>query len=202
MSSKKPEKGAAKPAAKPAAKLAEKPAAKPAAKAGVGHVTRWIKDEADVKGSSEKWIKKFKAGNFSGDNIDDVLLFFGAMAEFGLINKNYRDSVDDAILQYGEIAQFFEVRNTNIKVVMIQNEKDRMLGIYEGSWKDVQAEGKWKNPIFVEMVPEAMKQIMAGNANTDSYFFKGDLTVQGPIKLAVIGREWVTTYYEENGIDT
>ncbi len=165
-------------------------------------VTKWIKDEAEVKGLNAKWIAKYKAGDYKGDKMDDVLLFFGAMAEFGIINKSYREIVDDAILQYGEVAQYFEVRDTNIKVVMVQNANDRMLGIYTGSWKEIQDKGKWKNPVMLEMVPEAMKQIMAGNPNTDSYFFKGDLTVQGPIKLAVLGREWVTTYYEENGIDT
>ncbi len=164
-------------------------------------VARWIKDEAEVKGTNAKWITKFKAGDYHGDNMDDALLFFSAMAEFGLINKNYREIVDDAILQYGEVAQYFEVRDTNIKVVMVQNEKDRMLGIYTGNWKEIQEQGKWKNPVMLEMVPEAMKQIMAGNPNTDSYFFKGDLTVQGPIKLAVLGREWVTTFYEENGVE-
>ncbi|MEX2758784.1 MAG: hypothetical protein Q6365_025655 [Candidatus Sigynarchaeota archaeon] len=164
-------------------------------------ITRWIKDEAEVKGCNEKWLAKYKAGDYRGDSLDDVLLFFGAMAEFGLLNKSYREIVDDAILQYGEVAQYFEVRDTPIKVVMVQNEKDHMLGIYTGNWKEIQDEGKWKNPVMLEMVPEAMKQIMAGNPNTDSYFFKGDLTVQGPIKLAVLGREWVTTYYEENGID-
>lgn len=51
------------------------------------------------------------------------------------------------------------------------------------------------------MIPEAMEQIMGGNPNTDQFFFKGDLTVVGPLKLAILGREWVRTYYEENGIE-
>jgi hypothetical protein len=137
-------------------------------------VTKWIKDEKEVKGLNNKWITKFKAGTFRGDSLDDALLFFGAMAEFGLINKNYREIVDDAILQYVEVAQFFEVRNTSIKLVMIQSEKEHKLGIYTGSWKEIQDQGKWKNPVMLEMVPEAMKQIMAGNPNTDSFFFKGE----------------------------
>ena len=166
-----------------------------------GQVTRWIKDEAEVQGMNDKWIEKFKAGDYSGDNVDDVLTFFGAMAEFGLLNQNYREAVDDAISQYGEVAQYFEVRDTDIKVVMVQSAEERKLGIYTGNWKDIQAEGGYKNPCMMEMTADAMKQIMSGNPNTDSYFFKGELTVQGPIKLAMLGREWVMTYYEENGID-
>jgi hypothetical protein len=164
-------------------------------------VIRWISDEAEIQGCNDKWIEKFKAGDFSADNLDDVLLFFEAMAEYGLLNPTYREVVDDAITQYDEVAQYFEIRDTGIKIVMVQNATERKLGIYEGDWKQIQDEGGWKNPIMMEMTAEAMKQIMSGNPNTDSYFFKGDLTVQGPIKLAVLGREWVMSYYEENGID-
>ena len=84
----------------------------------------------------------------------------------------------------------------------MQNAKDHVLAIYKGSWKDIQEKYKWKNPVMMEMVADAMKQIMSGNPNTDSFFFKGDLTVQGPIKLAVLGRELISSFYEGNNIDT
>nr|MDO8110202.1 hypothetical protein [Candidatus Sigynarchaeota archaeon] len=195
----KPE--AAKPAAtKPAAAkpAAAKPeAAKPAAVAG-GTDIQWI---TDFKGSNEKWLAKFKAKSFKGNNKDDVLLFFKATMEFQSLNEDYKEVVADTILQYGEIAQYYEVRDTDIKLVLVANDKGGKIGLYKGSWKDIQAKNNWKNPAMMEMVGPAIEQIMAGNPNTDSFFFAGTLTVQGPIKLAIIGREWITSFYEENGID-
>jgi hypothetical protein len=164
-------------------------------------ITKWIEKEEDVKGMNAKWIAKYKAKDFSAAKLDDVLLFFGAMAEFGLKNKEYKQVVDDAIEQYREICQYYEIRGTDIKLVIVANENVFKLGLYTGDWKEIQEQGKWRNPVRMEMIPGAMEQIMAGNPNTDKYFFKGDLTVAGPIKLAILGREWVTTYYEENGIE-
>jgi hypothetical protein len=164
-------------------------------------ITKWIEKEADVKGMNAKWIAKYKKKDYSASKLEDVLLFFGGMAEFGLMNKEYKQVVDDAIEQYREISQYYEIRGTPIKLVIVANEKVFKLGIYTGDWKEIQEANKWRNPVRMEMVPEAMAQIMSGNANTDKYFFKGDLTVAGPIKLAILGREWVSTYYEENGIE-
>ncbi|MFX0099245.1 MAG: hypothetical protein ACFFCS_06650 [Candidatus Hodarchaeota archaeon] len=53
----------------------------------------------------------------------------------------------------------------------------------------------------LEVGPKALKQVMGGDPNTDSFFFAGTLTVDGPIKIAVLPREWISTYYEENGIE-
>ncbi|MBN2153979.1 MAG: hypothetical protein JW839_21155 [Candidatus Lokiarchaeota archaeon] len=160
---------------------------------------QWISED-EIKGSNAKWVEKFKAKNFSGSSKDDVILFFKATLEFQKMNEDYGETVADTILQYGEIAQFYEVRDTDIKLVLVANDKGGKIGTYTGSWKDLQAANNWKNPCQMEMVGEAMKQIMSGNPNTDSFFFAGTLTVSGPIKLAVIGREWITSYYEENGL--
>ena len=154
-----------------------------------------------VEGANAAWIEKFKAGNFSADNKDDVVLFFKALTEFGQVNEDYREVVEDALLSYEEISQFYEIRGTDIKIIFMANENEQKVGTFSGPWKDAHAEGNWKNPVSMEMIPEAMKQIMSGNPNTDSFFFAGTLTVDGPIKLAVLGREWIVTYYEENGID-
>lgn len=157
----------------------------------------WI---TDFSGANAKWIQKFKAKDFSGSNKDDVVLFFKATMEFQSLNEDYKETVADTILQYGEIAQYYEVRDTDIKLVLVANEKGGKIGLYKGNWKDIQAANNWKNPCQMEMIGDAMKQIMSGNPNTDSFFFAGTLTVSGPIKLAVIGREWITSYYEENGL--
>lgn len=164
-------------------------------------IVKWIKDPAEVKGMNQRWLEKFKAKNFSARSMDDILLFFGGMAEFGLMNKEYKQVVDDAVEQYREICQYYEMRGTDIKLLIVANESEFKLAIYTGDWKQIQEEGKWRNPVRMEMIPEAMEQIMGGNPNTDQFFFKGDLTVVGPLKLAILGREWVRTYYEENGIE-
>ncbi len=165
----------------------------------MGLVT-WV---TDCSGANKAWIEKFKSGKFAGDNKDDVLLFFKALTDFGTLNEDYREVVEDALVQYGEIVQYYEVRNTDVKIVFMANEKEQKVGTFTGRWQDVQAELGLKNPCSMEMIPEAMKQIMSGNPNTDSFFMAGNLTVaQGhPIKLAILGREFVTTFYEENGID-
>jgi hypothetical protein len=155
----------------------------------------------DFTGSNKKWLEKFKAKSFSGKNKEDVLLFFKATMEFQKLNEDYKETVADTILQYGEIAQYYEVRNTDIKLVLVANEKGGKIGVYKKNWKEIQAANNWKNPCQMEMVSEAIEQIMKGNPNTDSFFFAGTLTVSGPIKLAVIGREWISSFYEENGID-
>jgi hypothetical protein len=180
------------------APAAAKPAPAAAKPAAGGTDIQWV---TDFKGSNEKWIAKFKSKSFSGTNKDDVLLFFKAIYEFQSMNEDYREVVADTILQYGEIAQYYEVRDTDIKIVNVSNDKGGKIGLYKGSWKDIQAKNNWKNPCQMEMIGDAIKQIMSGNPNTDSYFFAGTLTVSGPIKLAIIGREWITSYYEENGID-
>jgi hypothetical protein len=164
-------------------------------------IKRWIKDEAEVKGCNAKWLEKFNSGDYEATKLEDVLLFFMGMAEFGLMNEEYKEEVDDAIETYGEVAQYFEIRGTDIKMLMIANEKEFKLGLYTGDWNEIQKEGGWKNPVRMEMVPEAMKQIMSGNANTDGFYFKGQLTVVGPLKLAILGRSWIRTYYEENNIE-
>jgi len=158
----------------------------------------WI---TDFTGSNDAWLEKFKSGDFSGDNKDDVVLFFKATMEFQSLNDDYKEVVADTILQYGEIAQYYEVRDTDIKLVLVANESGGKIGLYSGNWKDIQEANGWKNPAQMEMIGDAIKQIMAGNPNTDSFFFAGTLTVSGPIKLAIIGREWITSFYEENGID-
>lgn len=165
---------------------------------GMKMSVNWV---TDVKGSNDAWIAKFKSGNFSGSSKDDVLLFFKALIEFGDMNEDYREVIEDSVLQYEEVVQYYEVRDTDIKLVLVVDEGGSKAGIYTGKWKDIQAANNWKNPCQMEMIPEAIKQIMSGNPNTDSFFFAGTLTVDGPIKLAVLGREWISTYYEENGID-
>ncbi len=180
---------------KPAPAAAKPAAAKPAAG---GADIEWV---TDFKGANAKWIEKFKAKKFDGKNRDDVVLFFKATMEFQSLNEDYKETVADTILQYGEIAQYYEVRDTDIKLVLVANDKGGKIGLYKGNWKDLQAKNNWKNPCQMEMIDKAIEQIMAGNPNTDSFFFAGTLTVSGPIKLAIIGREWITSYYEENGID-
>jgi hypothetical protein len=158
----------------------------------------WIED---FSGANDAWIEKFKSGDFSGDSMDDVLLFYKALADFASLNADFKETIDDTMLQYQEVAQYYEIRDTDVKVVSVINESGFRTGSYTGSWKELQEENGWKNPCQMEMIPEAMKQIMSGNANTDSFFFAGTLTVDGPVKLAVIGREWIASYYENNGID-
>jgi hypothetical protein len=181
------------------APAAAKPAAAAAKPAAGGAEVKWI-NEADIKGSNAKWVEKFKAKKFAGSSKEDVILFFKATLEFQKMNEDYGETVADTILQYGEIAQYYEVRDTDIKLVLVANDKGGKIGTYTGNWKDIQAKNNWKNPCQMEMIADAMKQIMSGNPNTDSFFFAGTLTVSGPIKLAVIGREWITSYYEENGL--
>nr|MDO8088084.1 SCP2 sterol-binding domain-containing protein [Candidatus Sigynarchaeum springense] len=159
----------------------------------------WISED-EIKGANAKWIEKFKAKDFSGSSKDDVILFFKATLEFQKMNADYGETVADTILQYGEIVQYYEVRDTDIKLLLVANDKGGKIGTYTGNWKEIQAANNWKNPCQMEMIADAMKQIMSGNPNTDSFFFAGTLTVSGPIKLAVIGREWITSYYEENGL--
>jgi len=87
-------------------------------------IVKWIKDPADVKGMNAKWLEKYKAKNYSASNMDDILLFFGGMAEFGLENKEYKQVVDDAVEQYREICQYYEIRGTDIKLLIIANEQE------------------------------------------------------------------------------
>ena len=94
----------------------------------------------DVSGCNKAWIEKFKAGNFKADNKDDVLLFFKALIDFGSLNEDYREVVEDALVQYEEIAQYYEIRNTDIKILFTANEKEQKVGLYSGNWKDVQGE--------------------------------------------------------------
>ncbi|MHA1792627.1 MAG: hypothetical protein ACTSVI_08285 [Promethearchaeota archaeon] len=165
----------------------------------------WI-PESEFKGANEKWLEKFKSGDFSGEKMEDVELFFKAMAEFALKAKDdddleYNELIEDAIMQFESLAIFLEVRDSDIKFVQYYTEDEQKIGKYSGNWKDVAKELNPKNQVQMEMIADAMKQIMSGNPNTDSFFFAGTLTVDGPIKLAVLPREWITTYYEENGIE-
>ncbi|MHA1700178.1 MAG: hypothetical protein ACTSWN_15150 [Promethearchaeota archaeon] len=165
----------------------------------------WFSED-EVKGTRDKWLEKYKSGEYDGANKDDVLLFHKALMEHGLIaleddDLEYNELIEDAVMQYEELAIFEEIRDTDIKVVMLLKEDEQKLGTYSGNWKDIAKELGVKNVVQMEMIGEAMKQIMSGDPNTDKFFFAGTLTVDGPVKLAVLPREWITTFYEENGIE-
>ncbi|MHA1679718.1 MAG: hypothetical protein ACTSUE_01840 [Promethearchaeota archaeon] len=166
----------------------------------------WI-DESTFAGANEKWLAKFKAGDIKGDSKEDIELFFAAMGEFARKAQEdddleYNELIEDAITQYESLAIFLEVRDTPLKYVQYYTEEEQKVGSYTDNWKDIAQELGVKNFVQMEMISDAMKQIMSGNPNTDSFFFAGTLTVDGPIKLAVLPREWIVTYYEENGIET
>ncbi|MBD3188577.1 hypothetical protein GF325_17230 [Candidatus Bathyarchaeota archaeon] len=165
----------------------------------------WIAEE-DCEGANEKWLEKFKSGDFSGKSKEDIELFFKAMIDFGKKAEDdddleYNELIEDAVMQYETLAIFLEVRDSDLKYVQFFTEDEQKIGHYTDNWKDVAEELGAKSFVQMEMIDEAMKQIMSGNPNTDSFFFAGTLTVDGPIKLAVLPREWIVTYYEENGIE-
>lgn len=163
-------------------------------------------DPSSCEGANEKWLEKYKAGDYKGDNRDDIELWMKAMAEFGTKaieddDLEYNEVIEDSLLQYESVAIFTEVRDSDLKFVQYFTEEEQKIGKYSGNWKDALSEIDVKNHVQMEMIPEALKQVMSGDANTDSFFFAGTLTVDGPIKIAVLPREWIATYYEENGIE-
>ncbi len=159
---------------------------------------RWIND---VNDANKAWIAKFITKKFSGANEDDVHLFFKAMVDFERLNNDFKELIEETTAGYGEVTLTYKVRGSNMGIVTIVKKDGSKIGIFAGDADSIERRNKWKNVCHIEMVPEAMTKMMNGDPNMDNYFFKGELTVKGPIKLAVINREWIVRFYERNGFD-
>ncbi|MFX0099244.1 MAG: hypothetical protein ACFFCS_06645 [Candidatus Hodarchaeota archaeon] len=116
-------------------------------------------DPASFDGCNDKWLEKFKSGDYKGDSRDDIELWLRGMAEFGLKaidddDLEYNEVIEDSLLQYESVAIFTEVRDTDLKFVQYFTEEEQKIGKYSGNWKDALGELNVKNHVQMEMIPD------------------------------------------------
>lgn len=162
-------------------------------------ITKWF-DESEAEGYIDRFLEKFDAGTLDG--ADDAILFYGAMSEALLrsessddeMEQEYAEIINDDIEEYGSLAYYFEIRgHPEQKACFVLTPKEKKVGLWEGEYEplpDIQ------HHVYMEMEPEVNLKIMKGDPNTDSDFFSGDLTVDGPVKLAVKPRDWIVVFFD------
>ncbi len=158
---------------------------------------------AELKGAVEQFRKKYESGALDGK--EDAILFYKALAEAYFLSKEnadsdkqeYAETLDDDVEEYTSLAYAIEVRG-GPKICLLMKEGEFKFGTWEGPYAEVPG---YKQNVYMEMTPGTNLQIMKGNPNTDAQFFSGDLTVKGPLKLAVKPREWIYAFFEFLGIE-
>jgi hypothetical protein len=166
------------------------------------NITKYF-EEAELKGTCDAFKKKFESGDLDGNA--DAILFYKAMSEAYFLSKNsddddkqeYAETLDDDIEEYTSLAYAIEIRG-GVKVVLLMKEGEFKGGLWDGEYAEVPG---YKQNVYMEMTPATNQQLMKGNPNTDAQFFSGDLTVKGPLKLAVKPREWIYGFFEFLGIE-
>ncbi|MBN2157608.1 MAG: hypothetical protein JW776_16290 [Candidatus Lokiarchaeota archaeon] len=158
--------------------------------------------ESDLKGKNEEYLKKFDAK--SVDGAKDTVLFYLGFSEALAMSQASDDEdkqelaeiINDDVEEYESLAYFIEVRgNPDQKVCMLLTADDKKIGKWTGDFEPL---SEAKQNVYMEMVPSCSEKIAYGNPNTDAEFFKGDLTVKGPLKLATKPRSWIEAYFEFN----
>ena len=155
-------------------------------------------EEDDVKGSVDAFIKKYDAEDLDGKA--DALTFYKALGEAYYLSMNaededkeeYAEILQDDAEEYESLAYFIEIRD-GPKICLLMKEDEFKLGEWDGDYSEL---ADYKQNVYMEMTAETNLQIMGGNPNTDAQFFRGDLTVDGPVKLAVKTREWIYAFFE------
>lgn len=161
-------------------------------------VTKWL-EEDEVKGSIPKFVEKFDADSLDG--AADALLFYKALSEAVVGSKESDDDlkmelaeiIEDDVEEYGSLAYFMEVRGHEPKVLFTMDEDEMKIGTWEGEYEAMDGV---KQNVYMEMTPDCSAKIMNGDPNTDAEFFAGDLTVDGPIKLATKPRDWIAAFFD------
>lgn len=161
-------------------------------------IVKWY-SEAELKGSVDKFIKKYDSKDLDGAK--DAELFFLALAEAIKLSKETDDddkkdlweNLETDIEEYTSLAYFIEIRSTSYKFVMVMKDNDMKIGLYEGAYEPM---ADCKNNIWMDWTPACQLKIMKGNPNTDAEFFSGALTVKGSLKLATKPRQWIYDFYD------
>lgn len=157
----------------------------------------------ELKGAVDEFKKKYEADDIDGDK--DAVLFYKAMAEGYVLSKEsddddeqeYAEILDDDVEAYTSLAYAIEVRG-GAKVCLLMKEGEFVFGEWDGPYVEMP---DYKQNVYMEMTADTNLQIMKGNPNTDKQFFSGDLTVKGPLKLAVKPREWIYGFFEFMGVE-
>lgn len=162
-------------------------------------ITKWF-EESEAVGYIEKFVKKFDEKSL--DPVEDAILFYGAMSEAMLKSeksddddeKEYSEIIKDDIEEYGSMAYAFEIRGfPQTKALFVLTPTEKKVGLWEGNYEPLP---DIKQNVYMEMKPEVNRKIMYGDPNTDPDFFAGDLTVKGPLKLAVKPRDWISAFFD------
>ncbi|MHA1340236.1 MAG: SCP2 sterol-binding domain-containing protein [Promethearchaeota archaeon] len=161
-------------------------------------ITKWFSED-EIKGSIEKWLKKFDSDSLDGAK--DALLYYMALGEAIALSKESDDEdkqelaeiIEDDIEEYESLAYFIEVRGHPEKIVMTMKEDEMKIGLWEGEYEPLP---DYKQNVYMEMTPECSLKILKGDPNTDAEFFAGDLTVKGPLKLATKPRDWIAAFFD------
>ena len=167
-------------------------------------VTKWFTED-DIKGKNAEYLAKYDAKSVNGST-DTVLFYLGfneavklSAASDDEDKQELAEIIADDVEEYESLAYFIEIRGApDQKICMIMKGlEDSKIGLWEGDFDAAMAEGA-KQTVFMEMTPACGEKIAYGNPNTDAEFFKGDLTVKGPLKLATKPRSWIEAYFEFN----
>lgn len=165
-------------------------------------ITKWY-DESEAVGYIDRFLEKFDAGTLDG--AEDAFLFYGAMSEGMLkseesdddLEQEYAEIINDDIEEYGSLAYYFEVRgHPETKSLFVLTADEKKVGTWEGDYEPLP---NINHHIYMDMEPEVSLKIMKGDPNTDADFFAGDLTVDGPLKLAVKPRDWIVVFFDMIG---
>ncbi|MBD3352378.1 MAG: hypothetical protein GF364_12900 [Candidatus Lokiarchaeota archaeon] len=167
-------------------------------------ITKWFSED-EAEGYIESFLKKFDAKTLDG--VEDVITFYGAMGE-GLLKseasddedkREYAEIIQDDVEEYESLAYYFEVRgHPETKACFVLTPEEKKVGLWEGEYEPLP---DINNNVYMDMEPEVSKKIMYGDPNTDPDFFAGDLTVKGPLKLAVKPRDWIAAFFDFIGRD-
>jgi hypothetical protein len=164
-------------------------------------VKKWFTD-ADMKGKNAEYLAKYDAKSVNGAK--DTVLFYLAFSEAAQLSAASDDEdkqelaeiISDDIEEYESLAYFIEIRGApDQKCCMLLKPDESKIGLWEGEFEPLP---EAKQNIYMEMTPACGEKIAYGNPNTDAEFFKGDLTVKGPLKLATKPRSWIEAYFEFN----
>jgi len=162
-------------------------------------IIKWF-DESEAEGYINRFLEKFDSNSL--DPVNDAILFYGAMSEAMLKSekaedeekREYAEIINDDIEEYESLVYAFEIRgHPETKAIFVLKKDEKKVGLWVGDYEPLP---DVKNNIYMEMKPEVNLKIMNGDPNTDPDFFAGDLTVKGPLKLAVKPRDWISAFFD------
>ncbi len=163
------------------------------------NVTKWFTPQ-EIINTLEKFAEKLEKDTINP--LKDFNVFLKAFVEIynSLIQgeeeedenlKGFALAIQDDLDEKGESTFYFSVKGGE-KLVMVAEKDEFKLGIWSGEYKE---DSKKEQSLYMELSPQAAKELLTGNTDLEIMVQDGDITLGGTATLLELLELWFDDFY-------